>query len=96
MSPLGMLLPGSLPSVPDLHDKRVQVLDSIRRCSVTDNTNNGQSASGHGPAGGNDEQVLNPTQPAATGGGTPSGGAASEPHVNQPIAIRSTSSEARR
>ena len=65
---------------------------------MTDNTNNlGQSASTGGPAGASEEQVLNPNQAAATGGAAPGSGAASETHrVNQPIAIRSTSSEARR
>jgi len=63
---------------------------------VTDNTNNSQSAS-TGAAGATNEQVLNPTQPAATGNVASGGAAASETHrVNQPIAIRSTSSEARR
>jgi len=76
----------------------MQVLDTIRRCSVTDNTESlGQSASASGPNGGGDEKVLNANQPATTGNPTPGGPGAGETHrVNQPIAIRSTSSEARR
>ena len=64
---------------------------------MTDNTESlGQSASASGPNGG-EEKVLNANQPATTGNPTPGGPAAGETHrVNQPIAIRSTSSEARR